>query len=101
MPLQTHPHPVIYRDYTCRVSFSHYNSDPNRVAIVANDWETGEPVAAFTRNIDGIKDGEVAIDVNNCGTQIVTILQQAGIIGEKITTLHSGWCIYPVHKLLI
>lgn len=98
------PNPVKYKDYTCKIGISHYDSNPNRPAIVANDFNTGEPICAFTKNFDDLDyylPDQVAIDVNNCGMEAITALTEAGIIGEKVDEIRSGYCSYPVHKLLV
>jgi hypothetical protein len=97
------PHPVKYKDYTCRIGISFYDSDPSKTAIVANDWDIHSPITVFTKNIvtDNTQKDEVVIDINNCGEEAVKALKDAQIIGEKVRTVVSGFCNYPVYKLLV
>lgn len=96
--------PVKYKQWTCRIGISHYDSNPNRPAIVAKDFDTGEPIASFTKNLDDLDyylPNQVAIDVNNCGMEAVHVLIETGIIGEKVDEIRGGYCTYPVYKLLV
>lgn len=97
------PNTVKYKGSECVVGISHYDSHPERKAIVTNDFHTGEPVAALTRNLEYefIGENEVAIDVNNCGYEAVHVLMGAGVIGPQIRMTHSGFCTYPIHRLLV
>lgn len=93
---------VRYKRWNCRVYLSYYTTN-NRKALVANDADDGHPVASFTVNIvdHPLGEDEVIIDTNNCGFEAVTALTDAGIIGTSTGTARSGFCIYPVHKLLV
>lgn len=94
------PGTVKYKEWTCVIGISHYH-DPSKPAIVLNNAEDGSPVAALTRNIHFVPDGHVAIDENNCGPEAQKMLMEAGVIGPQVDTVHSGYCDYPVHKVLI
>ena len=95
------PDTVKYKQWNCVIGINHYNSDPNKPAIVLNDAEDGSPIASLTRNIHFVPDGHVAVDTNNCGTEAQKVLLDAGVIGPELKTVHSGYCNYPVYKLLI
>jgi hypothetical protein len=97
------PHTVRYKNQDLVIGITHYDTDPDHKAIVSNDFKTGEPVAIFTRNFPGqISPDEVAIDINNCGTIAVKSLVEAKIIEENVLRwIISGFCNYPVHKLLV
>ena len=102
--MRTLPNMVKYKDYECRIGISYYDSNPDRPAIVANDFHTGEPIVAFTRNFDDLAyypPNEVAIDINNCGQEAQQALMDAGIIGPQTDEIRSGFCTYPCHKLLV
>lgn len=98
------PNTVKYKGLDCVIGITCYQSNPTRPAIVANDFKTGDPVTAFTKNIDDLDyypPGEVVIDVNNCGQEAVEVLMAAGIIGPEDDKILSGYCAYPCHKLLV
>lgn len=97
------PNTVKYRNYDCVIGISRYNSDPDRIAIVANDFQDGSPVTSFTKNIPEypLAEDEVIFDINNCGLDGQLALMDAGILGPVLRTCPCGFVDYPVHKLLI
>jgi hypothetical protein len=97
------PNTVKYRNRDLVIGITHYDTSPDHKAIVSNDFKTGEPVASITRNFpDQLASDEVAIDTNNLGDTIEEILVAADIIGQEILRyIPSGFCNYPVHKLLV
>src|ERR1044072_2924571 len=90
------PRTVRYKNQHLVIGITHYDTSPNHKAIVSNDFKTGEPVAAFTRNFPGkVAPDEVAIDINNCGTVAVKVLAEAKIIGEKTLRWITSECFLP------
>lgn len=96
------PITIQYKQWNCTVLISHYTTN-NRTAIALNDAKDGMPIASLSVNLvdEPVQEGEVVIDTNNCGQEAVQILMEAGIIGEQLRTAQSGFCTYPVHKLLV
>ena len=74
----------------------YYNGN---VALMAFDAETGEPYANATVNVDRLPKGMAALDTENW-PEVVDILKKEGIItGEKLGSVKSGFCEYPIYKL--
>lgn len=76
----------------------------NRVALQAILHSTGEPYAVLTTNVpafdrDYPDKNCIILDVNNC-PDIDKVLLKAGLIGECLGRVQSGFCTYPVHKYL-
>lgn len=62
---------------------------------------TFEPhIATLTVNINGLLSDELALDTNNCGEAFVQELIQQRIILKPHRSLASGYCIYPVARLV-
>lgn len=73
----------------------------NAIAIVAK--EDGLPYATATVNIEGamtVTDNQVIMDTNNCG-KLVDAMIDKGIVSEPISLIGSGFCVYPICKLLV
>lgn len=56
-------------------------------------------IAVLTVNIEGLEHDELALDVNNCGCDIIPQLIDLGIILPPHRRLWSGYVRYPVAKL--
>ena len=74
----------------------------NRIALQAIVHSSGEPYAVLTTNVpaydrDYPDKNCIILDVNNC-PDIDKVLLKAGLIGECLGRVQSGYCIYPVHE---
>lgn len=75
-----------------------------RVALQAIEHDTGLPFAVLTVNVpahdrDYPDKRCIMLDCNNC-PDIDKALDKAGLIGECLGRVQSGFCTYPVHKYL-
>lgn len=75
-----------------------------RIALQAIEHDSGEPYAVLTTNVPAYDRDYpdkrcIILDCNNC-PDIDKALSKAGLIGECIGRVQSGWCTYPVHKYL-
>src|SRR5574344_498666 len=74
----------------------YYNGN---VALNVEDAETGAPYAIATVNTEKLPKGMAALDTENW-PEVVDILKKEGIItGEKLGSVKSGFCEYPIYKL--
>lgn len=96
------PNTVRIKNTDCVIGITNYSKPKDRIAIVSNVFETGEPFASLTVNLPDwpMRPGHVILDTNNM-PGIDLVLMQANIVGEKVDSLPSGFCNYPVHKLLV
>jgi hypothetical protein len=95
-----------YKNYNCSVRISSFAANKRQNKCISlSDLSDGMPVARCNVYLDGLKPDEVAIDVNNCGSEVILALQKAGIISgtsisDAIKVIPSGYCDYPVYKLI-
>ncbi len=92
---------VMYKDWECSVDIQPFAAnDRKNKCIMLNDIEDGLRVAKVNVYLDGLKPNQVAIDINNCGLEIIEALQKAEIIeNQLVNELKSGYCTYPVYEL--
>jgi len=93
---------VRYKDWECSITIKSFaaNNRKNK-CILLSDSEDGIQVAKANVYLDGLKHNEVAIDVNNCGSEMIHCLIKGGIIKDKpVNVLQSGYCQYPVYELI-
>jgi len=85
----------------CEVYFSKYTNN-NRVAIVLQDKETGEPYATASVNVvhADLKPDEVAIKDYSEGEGMLNDLVAAGIVEDTGKTVPSGYVDIPIARLL-
>lgn len=85
----------------CTITKRKYGN--GRLALTATDNSDGMPYATITTNLVhiNIKPEEAFIDTNNL-PNIEKELRSAGIIGEKPERYgSSGFCMYPLYKILV
>lgn len=74
-----------------------------RIKLQSYIHKTQEPFASLTTNIESYGDildkDDILLDCNNV-PGINKALLDAGLIGECLGRLQSGYCTYPVHKWL-
>jgi hypothetical protein len=77
-----------------------YNAN-GLTCIQGIEKKTGEPWATFTKCISDmpLQGNYTVLDTNNY-PEILGILVDAGIVKDSGYKAHSGWCSYPVVKLL-
>lgn len=91
-----------YKMWNVVLTAVHYGSSKKgNVALTADDADDHSPVAVFTKNFPfELEQDEVAIDVNNCGPEIVQLLIANNVISPvKVKNIGSGYVLYPVYKL--
>lgn len=89
---------IKFKDWDCSIHFNRYVN--NNIAITLNDVEDGSSVVTITRWFKDLEQDEVALDINNCGYSIASLLIGANIIEDEIIQIiPSGYCDYPVYKL--
>lgn len=97
---------VKYKEWECSVSINTFAANKRQNKCISlSDVEDGMPVAKANVYLDGLKPNEVAIDVNNCGSEMILALQKAGIIkgnsiSDAVKVIASGYCDYPVYELI-
>lgn len=73
------------------------------IALCLEGSDDGEPIATLTRNFPEYiqpKSNLVALDVNNCGNEIIQLLIDNEVIEPTmLLSIPSGYCDYPVYKL--
>ena len=74
----------------------YYNGN---VALMAEDAETGEPYANATVNVKKLPKNMAALDTNNWPDVVEVLMKERIITSEKLGSLESGFCEYPVYKL--
>lgn len=96
---------VKYSDFECSVSIVTFAANKRRnKCIILNDNEDGCQVAKCNVFLEGLEPNQVAIDVNNLGSEIILALQEAGVIkgnsvADAVKVIPSGYCDYPVFEL--
>jgi hypothetical protein len=89
---------IKFKQWDCILEKVHYQM--GGTALKLTDINDGSPVAVITKWLEGIPKNHVAIDVNNCGSEIITTLAEAGVIKPKATGfILSGYCEYPCYEL--
>ena len=85
----------------CDVYFTKYR-DNNRVAILLQDKETGEPYATASVNLphQTLKSDEVAIKDYSEGEGMLDDLVAAGIVEDTGKAVGSGYVMIPIARLL-
>lgn len=92
---------VKFKEWTCKMNFAQYKND--RTAIELVDSSNGEPIAMATVNIpeEDIEDDEVIIKNYSENDGMLDALMDAGVVGEPLRMVKSGFVEVPVVKLLI
>ena len=64
-------------------------------------WCDGEPWATVTKCFPDVPhaEDEVFLDLNNCQAEIER-MAQVGLIKITDMGIRSGWCVYPLGKIL-
>lgn len=90
---------IIYKGYKCTLTKGKYGE--GNTALLLDDSLDGQRVATLTRNFPGqLAEHEVAIDLNNCGIDVIFTLINAKVIEEgELRWIESGYVRYPVYKL--
>lgn len=90
---------IQFKDWKCEVHINSYHAEG--FAITLTDADDGSPIATVTRWFKGIPEYCVALDINNCGREIIQLLKDSEIIADKdfVAVIPSGFCDYPVYKL--
>ena len=70
--------------------------EPGSTGIFSGKWQTGEPYANITVNIEKLGENLAAVDSNNLGAGIVTFLEHEGIAKSLGIDVYSGYCAYPI-----
>lgn len=87
--------------YNCELEIKEYTS--GHKALTLRDNTDGSELAVLTKNFPDFidkKDNVVAIDLNNCGRDVVKSLVDNNIIEPEIVAIiPSGYCDYPVYRL--
>lgn len=97
--MDTNAH-IVYKKWTCKVLI--YPYDKGGYAITLIDATDLEPTATLTRYFDKLENNEVAIDVNNCGYEVIATLKEAKILKQKDDAekyVSSGYVNYPIYEL--
>ena len=92
---------IEFRGNKLTLKFVNYSAN-NQIAI--QGWQNindAAPYAVFTRCFpdSDLKPDETALDTNNC-PEILEILKDTGIVEETDEEILSGYCVYPVVKVL-
>lgn len=92
---------VLFKDWKCRVIKKSYNN--GRVALQLVDSITGESVAIATVNLPDVyvQRGTVLIKNWSENEGVLKALQEAGVIGESMGEVPTGFVVAHVCKLLI
>ncbi len=85
---------VYFKGTPCTFEYQQYPTGNKAILLTAPD---GLPEAVITVNLSNIPEGQIALDVNNCGEDAVLV---ANILGWVATgeTLSSGYCKYPLFE---
>lgn len=88
-----------FAGFDCAVQFARYQDNGN-VAIQLVDAEDGSPIATASVNMGTkVPDDQVAIKGWSENAGIESALEDAGIIGECVSILPSGFVYAQVHRL--
>ena len=92
---------VYFKQWNCKVKRNSY-MDNDRVALQLVDSTTGEPIAHATINIPHIplEADEVIIKDYSENEGMLSALIEAGIVGEPLYYVPTGFVECPVCKLL-
>jgi len=94
-----------YKDWKCTIRVTTFAANKRKnKCIILNDTEDGAQITKANVFLDGLEPNQVAIDVNNCGSDIILALQEALVIkgnsiSDAIKVIPSGYCDYPVFEL--
>lgn len=79
---------------------NHYANNNNlAVHIMCIDEEgVHEPYTSLTTNIIKLGDNMACIDTNNLYSDVVSRLENKGMIKNTGNTVPSGYCVYPVYE---
>lgn len=80
------------------LEFYTYDATGN-ICIVSKETVTGEPYARLTVNVGKVADNEVVADTNNFPLAGV-ILSEYGIAENTYKRIQSGFCSYPIYRLI-
>jgi hypothetical protein len=91
---------IEFAGYTCVIDVLQYRN--GRVALRLVDAYGGAPVATATVNLpdEVMEPGEVAIKDYSENEGMLATLVAAGIVGEPVRTVSSGWVTVPICPLL-
>jgi hypothetical protein len=89
---------ITYQDESLVLDLSHnYANGQPAIVLIASD---GQPYAkATTCTGEALLNGETIIDTNNM-EGILEVLIEEGIVSQPTGLSLSGWCSYPIVKLL-
>ncbi len=92
-------HRVNFIGYACDVKKGVYTT--GQTALILNDCKTGERVAVATACIDGVPEGLTAIKDYAENEGIFNTLIAANIIEDTGAAIRSGFCVFPLVRVLI
>lgn len=101
--MYTHPTPIKYKQWECKLHISHFTSDPHIPALFLNDFNTGEPIVRGSTNITGgyLEPGHTVLNAHDETADLLPTLIEAGIVSEPVDWVLSGYVKFPVCKLLV
>jgi hypothetical protein len=102
---------IHYKQWDCTLDVNKFGvptsvkkGEPLLYRIDLRDAETGEPIATVNKYINGLSEGEIAIDVNNLRPSIIKLLMvneiiEGNSISDAVGIIPVGFVDYPVYKL--
>ena len=82
----------------CSVKKNKYPSNGNLFLGLVD--ETGQSVANITTNVIPLAENEFLANVNNIGPTLWSEIVASGLFEETGEKVPSGYCVYPVCKLV-
>ena len=82
----------------CSIKKNKYPSNGNLFLGLVD--ETGQSVANITTNVIPLAENEFLANVNNIGPTLWSEIVASGLFEETGEKVPSGYCVYPVCKLV-